>query len=62
MRAKKPNPLSRRRSRRPDGRVYRDLRRARGIAGLYGRRRFPRATLALLAAMILAYLVWTWMT
>jgi multidrug resistance efflux pump len=53
MRAKKPNALSRRRSRRPNGDVYRDLRKVRS-------RRHHTIQRVLLLIALVACAVVTW--
>lgn len=53
MRAKKFNQLSRRRTRRPDGGIYRDLRRLRS----HGPRR-RRQLIVALALLILGVILW----
>jgi len=53
MRAKKFNQLSRRRTRRPDGGIYRDLRRLRS----QGPRR-RRQVIVALALVVLGVIVW----
>jgi hypothetical protein len=54
MRAKKPNALSRRRSRRPDGNFYRSQRRR----GMGQGRSMNRIGLILVAVILIGLLFW----